>query len=160
MNTPARLVVFSLDELHYALDLSAVERTVHMVEITPLPQAPEIIVGVINFQGQIIPVLNIRKRFRLPERAGSLSDQLLIARTQRRTVALAVDAVHSVIERSPLEILNPESVVPGMEYVKGLVKFADGMIFIHNLDAFLSLEEETVLEKAIGDVDAAGFRNR
>jgi len=160
LNTPARLVVFSLDELHYALDLSAVERTVHMVEITPLPQAPEIIVGVINFQGQIIPVLNIRKRFRLPERAGSLSDQLLIARTQRRTVALAVDAVHSVIERSPLEILNPESVVPGMEYVKGLVKFADGMIFIHNLDAFLSLEEETVLEKAIGDVDAAGFRNR
>ena len=160
MNTPAQLVVFSLDDLHYALDLSAVERTVHMVEITPLPQAPEIIVGVINFQGQIIPVLNIRKRFRLPERAGSLSDQLLIARTQRRTVALAVDAVHSVIERSPLEILNPESVVPGMEYVKGLVKFADGMIFIHNLDAFLSLEEETVLEKAIGDVDAAGFRNR
>jgi len=160
LNTPARLVVFSLDELHYALDLSAVERTVHIVEVTPLPQAPEIVAGVINVQGRIIPVLNIRRRFRLPERSVSLSDQLLIARTQRRTVALAVDAVHSVIERSPLEILNPESVVPGMEYVKGLVKFADGMIFIHNLDAFLSLEEETVLEKAIGDVDAAGFRNR
>ena len=160
MNSPGQLVVFSLDELHYALDLAAVERTVHMVEVTPLPQAPEIVAGVINFQGSVIPVLNIRRRFRLPERPVSLSDQLLIARTHRRTVALAVDAVHSVIERPSLEILNPESVVPGMEYVKGLVKFADGMIFIHNLDAFLSLEEETVLEKAIGDVDAAGFRNR
>jgi purine-binding chemotaxis protein CheW len=45
-----------------------------------------------------------------------------------------------------------------MEYVKGLVKFADGMIFIHDLDAFLSLEEESALEKAIGEVDATEFR--
>jgi len=159
LNSPGRLVVFSLDELNYALDLSAVERTVHMVEVTPLPQAPEIVAGVINVQGRIIPVLNIRRRFRLPERSVSLSDQLLIARTQRRTVALAVDAVHSVMEHSPAEILEPLTVVPGMEYVKGLVKFVDGMIFIHDLDAFLSLEEERALEKAFGDADAAGPRN-
>jgi purine-binding chemotaxis protein CheW len=158
LNTPGRLVVFSLDDLHYALDLSAVERTVHMVEVTPLPQAPEIVAGVVNFQGRIVPVLNIRRRFRLPERPVSLSDQLLIANTQRRTVALAVDAVHSVMERSPEEIVEPASVLPGMEYVKGLVKFADGMIFIHDLDAFLSLEEESALEKAIGEVDATEFR--
>ncbi len=150
MNSPGQLVVFSLDDLHYALDLSAVERTVHMVEVTPLPQAPEIIVGVINFQGQIIPVLNIRRRFRLPERAAALTDQLLIARMKRRTVALVVDAVRSVMERPSSEISEPEAVVPGMEYVKGVVKFADGMIFIHDLDDFLSLEEECALESAIG----------
>lgn len=150
MNSPSQLVVFSLDERYYALDLSAVERTVHMVEVTPLPRAPEIVVGVINVQGRVIPVLNIRKRLSLPERGEALSDQLLIARTERRTMALVVDAVCGVLERSEQEIIEPASVLPGIEYVKGVVKFADGMIFIHNLNDFLSLEEENALDSAIG----------
>jgi len=48
--------------------VSAVEKVVRAVEITPLPKAPEIVVGVINAQGRILPVLDIRKRFRLPAR--------------------------------------------------------------------------------------------
>jgi purine-binding chemotaxis protein CheW len=154
LNSPGQLVVFSLDERYYALDLSVVERTVHMVEVTPLPQAPEIVDGVINVQGRVIPVLNIRKRFRLPERPAALSDQLLIARTERRTMALTVDAVCGVVERSEQEIIKPASVLPGIEYVKGVVKFADGMIFIHDLDDFLSLEEENALESAIGEEES------
>ena len=154
MNSPGQLVVFSLDERYYALDLSAVERTVHMVEVTPLPQAPEIVAGVINVQVRVIPVLNIRKRFRLPERPAALSDQLLIARTERRTIALTVDAVCGVVERSEQEIIEPASVLPGIEYVKGVVKFADGMIFIHDLDDFLSLDEENALESAIGEEES------
>jgi len=150
LNSPSQLVVFSLDGLHYALDLSVVERTERMVEVTPLPQAPEIVVGVIDVRGKIIPVLNIRKRFRLPERPPALSDQLLIARTARRAMAFTVDAVCGVVERSEQEIVEPAAVLPGIEYVKGVVKFADGMIFIHDLDDFLSLEEENALESAIG----------
>lgn len=149
MNISGQLVVFTLDERHYALDLAAVERTVRMVEVTPLPKAPEIVQGVINVQGRIMPVLNIRRRFRLPERAAALTDQLLIARTARRPVAFAVDAVHGVMERPPGDIIKPATVLPGIEYVEGVVKFDDGMIFIHNLEAFLSLEEENTLDEAM-----------
>jgi purine-binding chemotaxis protein CheW len=150
VNPANQLVVFSLDEHYYALDLSAVERTERMVEVTPLPQAPEIVVGVINVRGRIIPVLNIRKRFRLPERPAALADQILMARTARRTIAFIVDAVQGVVEREDHEIIEPTSVLPGIEYVKGVVKFADGMIFIHDLEGFLSLEEENALELTIG----------
>jgi len=146
----SQLVVFTLDERYYALDLSVVERTERMVDVTPLPQAPDIVAGIIDVRGKIIPVLNIRKRFRLPERPPALSDQLLIARTERRTIAFAVDTVCGVVEHSEQEIIEPASVLPGIEYVKGVVKFADGMIFIHDLDGFLSLEEEKALESAIG----------
>ena len=149
MNISGQLVVFTLDEQHYALDLPTVERTVRMVEVTPLPRAPDVVQGVINVQGRIIPVLNIRKRFRLQERAATPGDQLLIARTARRPVALAVDAVRSVMERPPRDIIEPATVLPGIEYVEGVVKFDDGMIFIHNLDAFLSLEEENTLDEAM-----------
>jgi purine-binding chemotaxis protein CheW len=150
VNPPSQLVVFSLDECYYALDLSVVERTERMVEITPLPRAPEIVAGVIDVRGRIIPVLNIRKRFRLPERPAALSDLLLMARTARRAIAFTVDAVCGVVERSEQEITEPASVLPGIEYVKGVAKFANGMIFIHDLDGFLSLEEENALESAIG----------
>ena len=150
MNRSCQLIVFSLDERYYALDLSVMERAERMVEVTPLPQAPEIVVGVIDVRGRIIPVLNIRKRFHLPERPAALTDQLLITRTARRTMAFTVDAVCGVVEHPEQEIIEPASVLPGIEYVKGVVKFADGMIFIHDLDDFLSLEEESALESAIG----------
>lgn len=142
-------VVFLLDGQRYALHLSAVERTVRMVEITPLPKAPQIVHGVINVKGQIVPVLNIRKRFNLADREMHLNDQLIIARTARRTVALVADGVSDVIERPAEDIIAPGMIVPGMEHVEGVVKLDDGMIFIHDLDSFLSLEEEHALEVAI-----------
>jgi purine-binding chemotaxis protein CheW len=150
VNISDQLVVFTLDEHRYALSLSAVERAVRMVEITPLPKAPAIVLGAINLAGRIVPVLNIRKRFQLHERKPGLGDQLLIARTGR-TVALAVDAVDSVVERSPDEVVAPPTIVPGLEYLAGVVKLADGMLFIHDLDRFLSLDEEEALATAIGD---------
>lgn len=159
MNLSGQLVVFTLDERYYALDLAAVERTVRMVEVTPLPRAPDVVNGVINVQGRIIPVLNIRRRFRLPERAATPGDQLILARTARRPVAFMVDAVHGVMERPAQEIIEPATVVPGIEYVEGVVKFDDGMIFIHNLDAFLSIEEEDSLDDAIGQEKAADVPN-
>ena len=67
MNRLIRLVNFNLDDQKYALFLSAVIRIIRVVEITSLPKAPEIVLGVINMHGQIIPVSNIRERFQLPQ---------------------------------------------------------------------------------------------
>jgi purine-binding chemotaxis protein CheW len=149
VNEADRLVVFTLEEHRYALSLSVVERAVRMVEISPLPQAPAIVLGVINLGGRIVPVLNVRKRFRLPERAPGLADQLLIARTPARSVALAVDAVDGVVQHHPDEVIAPPAIVPGLEYLAGVAKLDDGMLFIHDLDRFLSLEEEQALATAI-----------
>jgi len=149
MNKLNQLVVLTLDEQRYALHLSAVERIIRVVEVTPLPKAPEIVLGVVNVQGQITPVINIRKRFCLPEREMNLSDQLIIAHTSRRTVALVADAVSGVIERSEQEVIAAEKVLPGIEYVEGVVKLEDGMILIHDLNKFLSLEEEQALDNAM-----------
>jgi purine-binding chemotaxis protein CheW len=144
-----KLVVFTLDDQQYALHLSAVERIVLAVEVTPLPKGPEIVIGVINVQGRIIPVFNIRKRFRLPEHEIELSDQFIIAHTSKRTVALVADRVKDIFDRSDQEIISAEEIVPGIEYVKGVVKLEDGLVLIHDLDTFLSLQEEIALDKAL-----------
>jgi purine-binding chemotaxis protein CheW len=144
-----QLVVFTLDEQRYAVPLQAVERIVRMVEITPVPQTPEIVLGLINVQGRIIPVVDIRKRFCLPAREPHPSDQLLIARTSKRAVALVVDAVSEVVTLSGQELVTAETILARLEYVTGVVKRPDGLILIHDLDRFLSLEEEQALHDAI-----------
>ena len=149
MDPVITLVVFTLDSQHYAIHLSKIERVIHAVELTPLLQAPEIVLGVINIQGRIVPVVNIRKRFRLPEREMNLSDQLIIAQTSRRTVALRVDMVIGVVERSEKEVIVAEEILSQLEYVEGVMKLEDGMVFIHDLDNFLSLEEEKTLDAVI-----------
>jgi purine-binding chemotaxis protein CheW len=145
MDNHLQLVVFTLDDQRYALHLSVVERIVRAVEVTPLPRAPEIIVGVINIQGTVVPVVNMRRRFRIPERELLLVDHLVIARTLRRVVALIADAVTGLVEVSADKVVPPEDVVPGTAYLDGIVKLEEGIILIHDLDKFLSLDEERAL---------------
>lgn len=143
-------ISFSLGNQRYALPLSAVDRVVRMVAITPLPKAPaDIVLGVVNLQGQIIPVINMRRRFSLPEKAIALTDQLIIAHTSRRPVALVADAVHDVIADSSQTLIETENILSGIEYVAGVIKLEDGLILIYDLDKFLSLEEESSLNEAL-----------
>ena len=143
------LIVFSLEDQRYALPLHEVERVVRMVAITPLPNAPDIIMGLVNFHGRVIPVINMRRRFGLPEREPSLSDTLIIAQTARRPVALVADAVLDVIACAVQNQIAAEDILAGVEYVEGVVKTTDGLIFIHDLDRFLSLEEEDSLDRVL-----------
>lgn len=143
------LTVFTLDNQRYALPLSASERVVRMVAITPLPNAPDIILGVVNFHGRVVPVINMRRRFGLPEREISLQDQLVIAHTARRPVALVADAVLDVIACAAQSLIAAEDILAKVDYVDGVVKLADGLILIHDLDKFLSLEEEETLDQVL-----------
>lgn len=149
MNTVQSIVTFVLDGLRYALYLSVLERVVRAVEITPLPKAPDIVVGIINVQGRIIPVVNIRKRFRLPPREMTLNDQFIIARTSARPLAMIVDSVQGIIEYHEDMLISPDEIVAGIEYIDGIVKLQDGMILIHDLEKFLSLKEGRSLDRAI-----------
>ena len=95
-----------------------------MVEVTPLPKAPVIVLGVVSLYGTVVPVLSIRRRVGLTEGEASLSDQLIVADTASRSVALVVDAVIGVVERSTEEITEAERIVPGAEYVEGIAKLS------------------------------------
>ncbi len=143
------IIVFTLDDQRYALPLPAADRVVRMVAITPLPNAPDIILGVVNFQGRVTPVINMRRRFCLPERKIALTDQLVVAHTARRPVALVADAVLDVIACAEQSLIAAENILPGIAYVEGVVKLADGLVLIHDLDKFLSLEEEDSLDRVL-----------
>jgi purine-binding chemotaxis protein CheW len=146
---PNQIVLFALDEPRYALPLSAVERVVRAVEITPLPKVPEIVLGAIDAQGRVIPVVDVRKRFRLPAREMDVDDRFIIARTSRRRVALVADAVVGIRELADREIVSAEQALPFAEYLHGVAKMEDGLVLIYDLDQFLSLDEEQMLDAAL-----------
>jgi len=141
-----QLVAFILGEQQYALPLTTVKRVVRMVEVTPLPKAPEVVRGVIDLQGNIIPVMNMRKRFGLVEPETGLSDQLIVADAGERSVALVVNSVIGVVERTTEEVTAAEKIVPGAQYVEGITRLEGGLLLIHDLDRFLSEKEERQLE--------------
>lgn len=149
MSETVRLVVFRLDEQRYALPLAAVERIVRAVEVTFLPKAPSIVLGVIDMEGEPLPVLNVRRRFDLPEREIRPDDHFLIARTVSRVVALMVDEALGLVERSQTEIIGADRIVPGLEQFQGVVKLDDGLVLIHDLEKFLHLDEASTLDEAM-----------
>jgi len=154
------LVPFQLDEERFALHLSAVERVLRAVRILGLPKAPEVVLGVINVHGVIVPVVSPRRRFGLPDRDMELVDRLIIAtipvrasRSQSRPVALLVDSVGSVIEVSDGNVVSATSLVSGLEHIEGVARVADGLILINDLDRFLSISESSMLDTAMEGTD-------
>ncbi|MBI4204301.1 MAG: purine-binding chemotaxis protein CheW [Betaproteobacteria bacterium] len=149
MSESLRLVIFRLDEQRYALPLAAVERIVRAASVIPLPDAPSIVLGMLDVEGRVLPVLDIRQRFGLRERDITPADQFLIARTAARAVILVVDEAQGVVERTRAEIISADRIVPGLERFQGVARLDDGLVLIHDLDRFLSLDEARALDEAM-----------
>jgi purine-binding chemotaxis protein CheW len=149
-----RLVVFRLEGQRYALPLPLVERVWRMVEVAPLPRAPAIVLGVINLHGQVIPVLDLQRRFGRPADRHGLTSCLLVARTSRRRLALPVNEVLGVQAVAAETVTLPDTLFPGIGLVAGIVTLPDGVLFIHDLETFLSVDEAQRLTEALAGKDA------
>ncbi len=128
MARPYSLVIFTLDTQRYAIPLASIEEVYPTVEITPIPKAPKIVLGVVNIRGRIIPVVNLRKRFRLPEREPEIYDHMIVASTSKRVVAFVVDGAAGVLEIPESEITVLRDLLPGIDFVEGVIRLPDGLI--------------------------------
>ncbi len=149
MDELRQLVVLTLDGRRYALDLRTIDRVVRAVAVTALPGAPSTVAGVIDVQGEVIPLFDLRRRFGLPARPLRLADQMVVARTAQRRVALWVDEVADIVSCPASEVLAADTLVPGLAYVQGVVRLPDGLVLIHDLDRFLSEDEADALDAAL-----------
>lgn len=162
----AQLLLFRLDRQRFALPLTVVERVIRAVEVTPLPGAPAIVLGAINVHGRVLPVLNVRRRFLMPDRDVSPADWFLLAHTARHTVALVIDESEGVLERPQAEVVVSTQIVPGLEPFPGVIRLDDGLVLIHDLERFLSFDEARALDVALdqatdpGDHTGSGFESR
>lgn len=147
MTTSDQMVIFTLDGQRYGIPLRSVERVVRMVEITTIPTCPEFIQGVINVQGKILPVLDLRRRFELPERPVELSDQLIIISCGTRSFAVTADSACEVRECTEQMMTAGSNIVPDLPYLAGVVKLPDGLILLQEPEMLFSLGEAKAIDR-------------
>lgn len=149
MDMSGYVFVFALDGQRYALHLAVVVRATPAAHIVALPSAPNIVMGVIDVAGRVIPVINLRRRFGLPERTLALTDRLVIAHNGLRQVALVADSVDGVLALPAAGFVPVADIADDLGYLDGIAKLPDGLILIHDLSRFLSLDEQTALDLAV-----------
>lgn len=131
------VVVLALDDLRFGLSMNAVERVIRAVEVSPLPDAPAGVLGVVNVHGCILPVYDIRPRFGLASREMRVSDHLVIARAGNQPVALLVDAAIEVVPRGGHPAQDVGARMSGLEFLEGIMLQGEHIVPVQDLGHFL-----------------------
>jgi len=143
-----QLVVFQLENEDYGIDIYSVQRLIQVPEITPVPRAPDYVAGVIEVRGDILPVLNLKKRFGFSSTEIDKDGRIIIAEIGKQIVGFSVDAISEVTRLASDEIEPPSEVVAGVdtEFIAGIGKQYDGdkarLIIVLDLEKVLSGEEQ------------------
>jgi purine-binding chemotaxis protein CheW len=147
--SPVQMVLLSVDGQSYALPLAAVERVLRMVEVTPLPGAPDAVAGIVNIHGELIPTVSIRARLGLAPQPLRAADSLVVARARTRRLAIIAESVLGVVERPADAFVSSGDIARGIQHIEGVLKTSDGLVLVQDLDRFLSSEEEQSLDLAL-----------
>ena len=148
MKEKEKLVVFSLDSRNFGIALSAVERIVHAVEITPLPNAPGGLLAIINVQGRAVPVVSARARLGMATRAIGRSDRFIIAEASGGTVSLVVDEVIGLVETQAIAPADNSVPIPEEGCIDRVMRCDLGMIFVCDLNSLTNSRELETLDSA------------
>jgi purine-binding chemotaxis protein CheW len=152
---PNQIVLFTLDGQRYALRLDAVERVVRAAAVTPVPETPAFVLGLVNLAGRLLPVFSFRRCLGLPDRPLRPVDKFVIVRTSQFKLALLVDEVQGLSVVNAVQTVAVEDALPvGECRVQGLVKLDGDVILIYDLEKLISGEErDRILQmKATGEM--------
>jgi purine-binding chemotaxis protein CheW len=151
MSGQIQYLTFCLDDRFFGLPLAQAHSVVRAVDCTPVPNAPEVVLGIVDFHGDILPVMNVRRRFNFEERELGIDDVLIIARTTKRIVALAVNRIVGVVSHPAESIVAAEALLPGINHIEGVIQHSEGLALIQDLDRFLYPQEDEELDQAMAE---------
>jgi purine-binding chemotaxis protein CheW len=141
METTNLLLVCTLDDQLCAFRFALVRRVLRAATCTPLPTAPDDILGVVNLSGQCVPVLNLRQCFGLPTRALEPSDRFVLTHTARLPLIFVVDSIVEVRDYEPGQRAPLRQFLPRTKKSVGIECFTDGLIVINSVNSFLLATE-------------------
>ena len=145
-----KLVTFRLGDDHFAADIHAVERVLRYAPPTSVPDMPEYIEGVMDYQGRVLPVVNLRRRFELPPIPVRTEMRTLIVNVSGEWIVCVVDAVTEVASYDPAAVAPPPRLFRGLagEYVKGIVRRGERLVIFLDVERLLSTTERIALQQA------------
>lgn len=142
-----KVLIFSINDQYYATDIMEVERILGYEEPTKLPDSPDFVEGVINYEGNIISVISLTKRFHIQSNLNSDEAKIIVAKQGEDKIGIIVNIVSEVKDVNTDNIESPPDIVAGISkrYLKGLIKLDGKIIILLNLSAILTQEEKELI---------------
>jgi purine-binding chemotaxis protein CheW len=145
-----QFLTFWLNEQEYGLDLLRVREIRGFTSITTIPNMPAHIKGVMNLRGTVLPVIDLRLKFGMPEKEYTKFTVIVIAKSGEKNVGLVVDSVSDVLNVAGQQIEPPPDfgIAVDRNIILGLLKASDRLSILLDLDKLLSESEVTVAAAA------------
>ena len=138
-----QLVRFKLSDQDYGVGIMQVQSIDRMMPITKMPRTPEFVEGVISIRDEVIPVVDLRKRFELEIREEDDDTRIVIVEVGGKKVGIIVDAVSDVATISSDIVDSAPAMVVGIEaeYIEGVAKLESGLLILLDLDKIMNPDE-------------------
>ncbi|MBI1389522.1 MAG: chemotaxis protein CheW [bacterium] len=145
-----QFVSFVLHGEEYGVPILCVQEIIRYETLTRVPQSPIFVDGVLNLRGQVIPVINLRRKFGLPEQEIDKATRIVVVEVGGRVMGIVVDEVSEVLQ------VNPEDVSPAppmgtqlkTDFITGMAKMNESLVILLDIDKILSSEEKVLVEEA------------
>ena len=135
-----QIVGFMLGEEEYGVDILSVNEILKMTKITRVPKSSEFVKGVINLRGNVVPILNIRKKFKGEEKVVDDTTRIIILTVNSNRFGIIVDNVTEVIRISEEDIEEPNLIDSvDKKYVNGVGKYNGRLLILLKLDQVLTI---------------------
>jgi len=145
-NEDNQYVIFKIEGQDYGIEIEYVHEIDRLKEVVicPVPKAPEYVEGIINLRGEVVPVIDLRKKLGLPEREAGRETRILIVKMENKTIGLLVDMVLKVLNIDEKYINGtPEEIKDvNTRFFSGIVQMDEMLIFLVNIKEILGSEEE------------------
>ena len=142
--TSGQFSTFFVGDMYFGVDVLHVQEVLCFQPMTPVPQAPQVIEGLINLRGQIVTAIDMRRRLGMPPREDGQTHMNIVVRTVDGAVSLLVDEIGDVLDMDAANYERPpENLDPAArELIRGVYKLKDRLL--------LALDEERTVDLAVG----------
>lgn len=139
-----KVIIFELNGEHYAADITEVERILGYEQPTVLPEAPDFVEGVINYEDKILPIINLAKKFKIGENDNYDTKKIIVVKKQEKKFGIIVDNVSEVTDVDEKVIESAPEITASKErkYIRGLIKLEGNIVILLDLEKILSVEDE------------------
>jgi purine-binding chemotaxis protein CheW len=148
-----QLISFTVGNEEYGLELLRVKEVIRARQVTWLPRAPSCVKGIINLRGVVIPIVDLRERFGLPQHENTAMTRVIVVEVEGRPVGMVVDSASQVV-RVPVEQFDDPPPVMGKasrDFITSVGKIGDRLVIMIDVERILSAEEMRQLDGSLRD---------
>jgi purine-binding chemotaxis protein CheW len=141
INKTNKYVVFRLEDEEYGIDILRVKEIKEMLRITRIPKTPSFVRGVINLRGEVIPVVDLKKKFNLQQSKDTDKSRIVIIAVDEITVGLVIDTSSEVLEIDKESIEEPPATISGIDhaYINGIGKVNERLIILLDVSKIINI---------------------